>query len=69
MSAGDRARRLYPASKAHRTAYRKGAAARVAGRTLAACPYRQRGGYGSSFRLAWLGGFQSEAEEGIEEGA
>lgn len=57
-AARGRARRLY-ASRGFRGAYVKGAAARLHGRPLAACPYRRTADGWSAWAIAWRSGWRS----------
>jgi ribosome modulation factor len=59
--AGERARRLYPKSKAHQSVYVKGARAALAGRGESACPYARDPNktWLRGYRKAWLRGHQS----------
>lgn len=56
-----RAKRLWPRSKALQATYVRGAVAASAGRAADSCPYRLKQGWGTSWRRAWLAGFQSIA--------
>lgn len=65
--AEQRALRLYPGSKGFRRAYLNGWLAASAGRSTAACPYRDRVGWGSPWRIAWMRGHLSGATPADEQ--
>lgn len=63
VHARQRAKRLYPKSRALQGSYMKGVKAALAGRPESACPYRvdARKTWRVAFRRAWLRGHQSES--------
>lgn len=66
--AAARARRIYPRAKGLQTAYRNGAGAAAAGRSIDSCPYA-RDPYKTwrvAYRTAWLGGYRSIVPEAVE---
>lgn len=57
--ASQRAARLYSRSQPLQSAYLAGARVALAGNPRDLCPYRNRAGFGSAFRSAWLAGHSS----------